>query len=117
MSRNASYYIKTVFLVLFGLIIVAYSVYQARNILFAPTITLVSPIDGETYTDPLIHVKGVATHAAYLTLDDRALFADKKGNFDDTLLLGEGYTIIKISAEDKFGKKTEKIIQVLLKKQ
>ncbi len=102
--------------ILFIFIIFGYSVYQARNILFGPRITLVSPLNGETYTEPNIHVKGVAKNAAYLTLNDRALFADKKGNFDDTLLLGYGYNIIKIEAQDKFGKKTQQIIQVILKR-
>ena len=115
MNRNASFYLKTGLLGLFILVILGYAFFQTRNLLFGPSIGIDSPIDGQTYTSPLIKIKGLAENANYLALDDKPIFTDKDGRFDEKMLLSPGYNIIKLNASDKFGKKTEKIIQVILK--
>ena len=117
MNRNALFYLHTGSLILLIIVIIGYSFYQARTIIFGPSITLTSPLDGQTYMQPLIDISGVAKNTNYLTLDDRPIFTDKKGNFDEKLLLAPGYNVIKLDAGDKFGKKTEKIIQVILQAQ
>jgi|SRR5579872_3254102 len=115
MSRNASFYLRAGLLIIFILFIFGYSFFQARNIIFGPEIYLKSPLDGETYENPLVEIKGVAQNADFLYLDDRPIFTDTNGNFDEKLLLSPGYNAIKLDAEDKFGKKTEKIVQVIFK--
>ena len=111
--RNASFYLKTGSLALLILIILGYSFFQLRDLIFGPSIVIESPLDGQTYIDPLVEIKGIATDANYLHFDDRPIFTDKSGNFDEHILISHGYNIIKLDAEDKFGKKTEKIIQVV----
>jgi hypothetical protein len=113
MTRNASFYVKTGGLTLLSLIILGYAFFQAHNLIFGPRISLISPIDGETYTDQVIHVKGVATNAAYFSIDDMPVLLDKDGNFDESLLLPLGYTIIKLDATDQFGKSIEKTVQII----
>jgi hypothetical protein len=49
-----------------------------------------------------------------MSLYDRPLYTDIKGNFSEKLLLSPGYNIIKIVAEDKFGSKTEERVEVIL---
>lgn len=114
MSRNAAYYLRTGLLILFAIIVLGYSSFQIRNIVFGPSIIVQSPLDGETYTHALVDVKGVAENVNYLTLDDKPIFTDTQGNFDEKMVLLPGSNIIKLYAENKFGKKTEKIIQVIL---
>ena len=114
MSRNASYYLKTGSLLLLILIIVGYTFYQARGLIFGPSITLSSPIPGETYTNPVVDVKGVATNATYFAIDDNPVLLDTDGSFDEQLLLADGYNIIKVDARDKFGKTKELLLQIIL---
>ncbi len=40
---------------------------------------------------------------------------DEKGNFKEEILLSSGYNAITIKASDKFGRNTEKIIEVIYK--
>ncbi len=70
-------------------------------------------MDGETVTEGTLHISGTATHAASLSLNDRPLSVDQEGAFAEELLLVPGYTIITFKAEDRFGKKTEKMFHVL----
>lgn len=115
MNRNAAYYLKTGSLILFVIIVLGYSFFQIRNVILGPEISLESPLDGQTYTHDLIEIKGTAKNVNYLTLNDKPIFTDTEGNFEQHALLFSGYNVIKLYAENKFGKKTEKIIQVIYK--
>ena len=48
-------------------------------------------------------------------MNDRPIYIDEAGAFSERLLLSEGYNILKVSAWDKFNKKTEKLIEVVYK--
>jgi hypothetical protein len=115
MQHNGIYYLKFYSLVLLGILIIGYSIFQAQKILGGPKINILSPINGATYTTALIEIKGVAKNVSTLTLNDRILYTDKIGNFSDTLLLNEGYNIIKLEAKDKFGAQTQKRIEIIYK--
>ncbi len=69
--------------------------------------------DGETVTDGTLHISGTAKNASSLSLDDRPIVIDLAGSFEEQLLLEPGYNIISMKAEDRFGKKTEKIFHVV----
>ncbi len=96
-------------------IIAFYSLFQAQKLISGPSIEIFSPKDGSTYSQTLIEVEGRATNAAYLNMNDRAIFTDKNGYFKEKFLLSPGYNIIKLDAKDKFKKYTEKKIQLILK--
>lgn len=115
MNRNASYYLKSILLGIFILIIFVYSFFQTRNLILGPSINIESPTNGSTYNTPLVEIKGIAKNINYLTLDDRTIFTDNLGNFDEKMLLSPGYNVIKLEARDKFGKHTNKIIEIILK--
>jgi len=115
MRHNGIYYLKFYSLIVLGIIVVGYSIFQAQKIISGPKITVVSPINGATYTTALIEVKGVAKNVSTLMLNDRPLYTDKAGNFSDTLLLNPGYTILKLEAKDKFGSETKKVIEIIYK--
>lgn len=115
MRRNGIYYLKFYSLLALGLVVVLYSGFQAQKIIRGPVITLTSPLNGATYTTPLVEIKGVAKNISELSLNNRPLYTDKSGNFSDTLLLIPGYNIIKLDASDKFGSQTEKKIEIIYK--
>ena len=102
-------------LIILGIVVLGYAYSRARAIINGPRITVTSLTDGEIFTDPLIHVTGSAPKSITLTLNDRPISIDISGNFDESLLLPPGYTIITLDSADKFGKKDHKSYQVYYK--
>ena len=115
MNRNALSIIRVGALALLVVIIVGYSLFQANKILAGPIINIYTPQNGATYNSTLIEIDGQAKNIAYINLDDRQMFTDKDGNFSQKLLLSPGYNVVKLDAWDKFGKQTEKKLQLVLK--
>src|SRR3989338_9888748 len=98
---------------LFLFLILGYSFYQSRSLITGPLITINEPENGSTVTRQLVTIAGAAKNINKITLDDRPIYVDESGAFSEKLLLSEGYNIIKISAWDKFSKKTEKTIELV----
>lgn len=115
MKHNGIYYLKFYSLIVLGVLVVGYSAFQAQKIIRGPVVTILSPLNGATYITPLIEVKGTTKNVSSITLNDRILYIDRVGNFIDALLLIPGYNIIKIEAQDKFGAKTKKMIEIIYK--
>ena len=63
----------------------------------------------------LVSIKGNAEKAIKITINDREIFVDKKGNFSEVLSPLDGYSIIKIYAKDKFGKEAHKTFNLIKK--
>lgn len=108
-------YLKIFLGILFIALISGYAFYQSRNLVAGPVIIINEPENGTTSNQQLLKISGVAKNVKKITLNDRAIDIDEAGNFSERLLLSEGYNIIKISAWDKFDKKTEKIIEIVYK--
>lgn len=94
--------------IILGLIILGYGVSKSLNLLTGPEIEIDSPLNGETVREPLLNIKGLVKNAAFISLNDKQIFVDDKGNMTDQILLYEGYNIITFKAKDKFGR--EKIV-------
>jgi hypothetical protein len=115
MNRNAVSIIRTGALTVLALTIVAYSLFQAQKILSGPVIVVNTPQNNATYNSTLIKIEGQAKNIAYINLDDKQIFVDKDGNFSEKFLLSPGYNVVKLDAWDKFGAKTEKKLELVLK--
>jgi hypothetical protein len=115
MNRNAVSILRFGSLSLLAIVIVGYSFFQAQKILAGPVIDVYNPQNGATYNSTLIEIDGKAKNIAYINLDDRQMFTDKNGNFSEKLLLSPGENVVKLDAWDKFGKHTEKKLELVLK--
>ncbi len=115
MTRNVASMLRIAGIVLLGLVIAGYAIFQAWNLISGPVIEVTSPINGQTYSQSLIEVSGTARNIAYLNLNGRPIYTDKEGYFSEKLLLSPGLNIIKLDASDKFKKYTEKRLEVILK--
>ncbi len=113
--RSATKILRISLISLLVIIIGGYSLFQAKKLISGPIIEVYSPKNGETLTQALIEVEGRARNAAYLNLDDRPIFTDKTGYFKEKLILSPGLNIIRLDAQDKFKKYTEKRLEVILK--
>jgi hypothetical protein len=92
--------------------LLGYIGYQARNIVSGPQLEITSPLNGSSFTDPLITVVGAAHNISAISLNDRPIFIDQHGNFSEKLLLAPGYTIMKVQAQDKFGRETQQLLEL-----
>jgi hypothetical protein len=112
--RNIQFWLKATLIIILVTFIGSYSVFQARKIMSGPKISIASPHNGATVQDSLIYVAGVAKNIKEISVNDRPIFIDENGNFQEKLLLSPGYNIIKLKAKDKFGKEVQKEIQNVL---
>jgi len=70
----------------------------------------------QTKDSPLAVISGKAEKAIYLSLNGREIFVDKDGNFSESVAMLPGFSIVTLSAEDKFGKKAEKQFEIVKEK-
>jgi hypothetical protein len=94
--------------------IVGYAYFRSKDAIFGITITS-SVEDGAVLESNLLTINGNAPHTSRFTINDRELLLDKDGNFIDTLLLQDGYTILKLEASDRFGRMKSKVIRLYTK--
>jgi len=99
-----------ILLFLFG-----YTAYEIQKIIFGPKIENLAPENGSVVSNHLIEVSGIAKNINDISINDRKIFVDEQGNFKEKILLFYGYNPISVKANDKFGRKTEKIIEVIYK--
>lgn len=108
MRSNAKKILKIILLSLFFLFIIIYAFFTSKDLIFGIKIKNVNIIDNSKVTENIIKITGNAKNAIKLTLNDREISVDQKGNFDETITLLLGYNIISIKAQDKFGNNDEK---------
>ena len=115
MERNAKFILGTSVLILAVVGIGVYAYLQSREFRAGPMVTITSPDNGSTFTDPAITVSGTAENVAYLSLNDSPIFVNTKGTFTEKLLLLPGYNILSVKARDQFGKTVLKTLELVYK--
>ncbi len=85
--------------------IVWYVHFQARNFLQGPAITL-EDTGGALHHERTISLMGNTRNIVKLTLNGREIHTDESGVFAQELVLEDGYTIMTLSAVDRFGRST-----------
>lgn len=95
-------------------IIAGYSYFVFYDFIRGPRIILTTPETGFSTTTAHIMIAGRAIHINSLFLNDAAIPFDLDGNFSESLLLADGYNIIKIIAEDRYKRTVEKTIEMNL---
>jgi hypothetical protein len=108
-------FLKIIFAVVVLLAISGYGYLKVRDLLLGPTIVVSEPDNGQTFASGTIHIKGTSRNISSLSLDDRQIFTNEKGDFSEIMVLSPGYNIISLKGEDKFGKKTERTLRLVLK--
>ncbi|PIP55575.1 MAG: hypothetical protein CO183_02065 [Candidatus Zambryskibacteria bacterium CG_4_9_14_3_um_filter_42_9] len=102
------------FLIILFILLVAYSLFQARALIIGPKISIESPADGKTVDDPLVVISGQSKNIAWLSLNDHQIFTDEEGEWSEKLLVSPGISIMTVKARDRFGRETEKNVQIVL---
>jgi hypothetical protein len=82
-----------------------YALFQARYLIEGPTITVSEAVPMEE-SDRVVTLAGVAENITSLTLNGRTIYTDDRGAFSEAVVLPEGYTIMTLVAEDRYGRTT-----------
>ncbi len=93
-----------------------YGYFKMRNLLEGPVIAVSTPQNGTTVGTSTEIIRGTAKNVSSLSLNDRPIFIDEQGNFSETVALSPGYNILSLKGQDKFGKKTELVLQLTVNK-
>ena len=104
---------KFIFLYPIIIIIVLYLIFQSRFIILGPRISIYTPKNNEIVLSSIVLVTGHAENIAYISLDDRPIFVDEKGNFNEKLVAQIGINTIIMKARDRFGRTTEKTLKIV----
>lgn len=93
-----------------------YAFFQARNLIKGPELLVRTPTNGTTTTSSLISLSGTAKNISFISLNDRQIYVDKNGNFDEELILAPGYNVWTLQAKDKFGRIVTKKLELVFSK-
>lgn len=105
------------FLVIISLVsLVSYGIFNARRLIFGPTILIFEPGAAEIETsENTLTIRGQAQNTAYLSLNERPISVDQQGFFEEKLLLSPSFNIIEMKAKDRFKTEVRKTIKVYYK--
>ncbi|MBI2023820.1 Ig-like domain-containing protein [Candidatus Giovannonibacteria bacterium] len=106
---------KKLLILIAGVLLLIYGVWQARDFLRGPMVRLDNPSNGQIFENDFIEVNGNARDVSKFTLNGRTVFTDEKGDFKEKILIAKGVNDIEIYAEDKFGHEKKILRTVLLK--
>lgn len=106
--------LKMILIILVGLIVVGYAVFRLWDLTLGPHLAILYPADGVTLTQTLVTVRGQAWRISNLWLNDRQIFTDQAGNFEESTLLAPGYNILTLRARDRFGRQVSKKLELIL---
>ena len=115
MERSAKFIAGLVIFLLAASGIGGYAYVQSREFLRGPQVTVTSPENGKTFDNALVVVEGTAQNVTSIKLNDNVILVDSKGNFKEKFLLLPGYNILSVKAEDRFGKRVEKTLELVYK--
>jgi hypothetical protein len=113
--KNNNFFIKILILVCTLIGIGGYSYFESRNIVNGPMISISEPQNGAVIKVPLVEIKGKTKNISSISLNDRQITVDDKGEFKEKLLLSSGYNIIKLKVQDRFGREKNTLLELMLK--
>lgn len=105
---------KHVILVILLLVLGLYTLFQARFLVFGPSITIETHANGEMVESPVVTIGGRGENVAWLSLNGRQIFMDEDGYWSEKLIVSTGTSIMTIEARDRFGRQTAKSISIIL---
>ena len=103
--------ITKIILALFFVLVVLYAYYEARGLLFGPSIDVQDK--AAVVHDRFITVHGKAARIAQLTMNGKPVTVTEDGAFSEPYLLNDGYNRIVLRAQDGYGRTRESVMEVM----
>lgn len=112
-KKNLKKIIKNTLIIGFIFFIVAYAIKNTRLISGGIDLQIQGIENGKIYKDGTLQITGNAKRAKHLLVNGREVSLNQEGDFVDYIVLLPGYNIVTVSAEDKFGKITRQIFDII----
>lgn len=96
---------------IFFLIVLGYAYFEARGLLFGPSITV--PSETTEVYEPLLTIKGKADRISSLSMNGKTISVTEEGVFEEQYLLAIGYNRIVLDAQDKYGRARRQAIEIV----
>ncbi|KKW35801.1 hypothetical protein A2852_00860 [Candidatus Adlerbacteria bacterium RIFCSPHIGHO2_01_FULL_54_23] len=103
---------KKIIILVIVLVVLSYSLFEARKLIAGPRITIESPSNGTATSTDLVLVKGVAENIDFLTINDSPAYTDEEGRFTYRYSPPAGYTVIVVAAADRFGRRASRSVVI-----
>jgi hypothetical protein len=97
---------------IFFLIVICYAYFEARGLLFGPSISFSSATPSNVQ-ESYVLIEGRATHIASLSVNGEAIQVTQAGAFEEPYVLAPGDNRIVFDAKDKYGHATEKVLEIV----
>lgn len=95
--------VRLFLLILILTLFLGYLAYQARFLLIGPVITFSDNLD-TVQTSRTIELSGHAANITAIAINGHPIVTDEAGYFTAPIVLENGYTIISIEAQDRYGR-------------
>lgn len=100
-----------IILVAFFVLVLGYAFFEAQGILFGPSIEV--PQEITEVHEELITIKGKAERISSLSMNGKEIQVTESGEFEEPYLLASGLNRIVLDAEDKYGRRTQEVIEIV----
>ncbi len=101
----------TLALIVFFVLVAGYGIFEARGLLFGPTIN----VSGQTATvqDPYVVIQGRADRISSLSMNGNPVQVTETGVFAQPYLLAAGSNKIILDATDQYGRERSRVIEIM----
>lgn len=103
---------RTLLIFAIASVVFFYLVYQFSFLFFGPQLTVLAPLEGSRFTTNVVEVSGKTDPYATVTINNEEVYVDLSGRFRKTMYIYSGDAKIHISAKNRYGKETKKVIDV-----
>ena len=114
--HGIAFWIRSGLITAFVITIAIFTYTKTINFRGGPIITISTPQTGATLADSLVTIEGNVKNAIAVYINDGKIFTNEAGDFKEKLIVPEGYTIMKVSAEDRFHRTAEKRLEIVVRK-
>ena len=112
---KSGFNIRLFLVILSVFLLISYGIFNARNLIIGPSIEVFSPAKDMETKENILTINGKAKNITFISLNERPIFVDTEGLFQEKLLLSPGSNIIEIKARDRFKKEIKKTIRIYYK--
>ncbi|MFH1838614.1 MAG: helix-turn-helix domain-containing protein [Candidatus Kuenenbacteria bacterium] len=99
---------------IFLIILLFYIIFEVKNIISPPILTIQKPLDNLIILESTIEITGKTDINSSVTINDQEIFKNSDGSFNKIINLQSGLNLIKISAKKKHSREVVKYRKVMV---
>jgi hypothetical protein len=107
-------YIRSALIGIVLILSLLYIVFQTRDWISRPELTVTSPLNGATIPQTAVVVSGIVTPGVQLTINGIEAYSNETGLYRTELLLPVGVHTLEVVARNKFGRKYSVVRQFVV---